>query len=303
MENDFKSGFVAIVGRPNVGKSTLLNSFLGEKVAIITNKPQTTRNTIRGIITSESCQVIFIDTPGIHNFKNKLGENMVKLAESSAASGDIILFVTDPPAGKKLVHNMDKEIIERMPKSGIKKFLVINKIDTIQKGEILPLVDAYQGLCDFDEIIPISAIKGENLDDLRESIIKYLPKGPKYFPEGMVTDASDAFLISEMIREKALYLLQEEIPHGIAIEILSLKTRKDKPIIDIEANIYCEKASHKGMIIGKKGAMLKEIATRARLDIQRIYEDKINLQLWVKVKERWRDSDFYIKNLGFREEK
>jgi len=297
MTNDFKSGFAAIVGRPNVGKSTLLNSFLGEKVAIITNKPQTTRNNIRGILTGSDSQIVFVDTPGIHKPKHKLGKNMVKLAESSMADGDVILFVIAPT-----IHSADKEIAKRLSQSKGVKFLVINKIDTIDKGEILPIVDAYKELCDFAEIIPISAIKGENLLTLKENIIKYLPNGPRYFPEGMVTDAADAFIVSEMIREKALYLLQEEIPHGIAVEILSLTKREDKPIIDIQANIYCEKSSHKGMIIGKGGAMLKDIATRARMDIERIYDEKINLQLWVKVKENWRDSDFLMRSFGFRDD-
>jgi len=297
MTKDFKSGFAAIVGRPNVGKSTLLNSFLGEKVAIITNKPQTTRNNIRGILTTSEFQIVFVDTPGIHTPKHKLGKNMVKLAENSMADGDVILFVIAPQ-----ITNFDKEIAQRLAKSKGVKFLVINKIDTIDKGEILPIVDAYKEFCDFAEIIPVSAIKGENLGTLRDNIIKYLPTGPRYFPEGMLTDAADSFIVSEMIREKALYLLQEEIPHGMAVEILSLSRREDKPIIDIQANIYCEKSSHKGIIIGKGGAMLKNIATRARMDIERIYDEKINLQLWVKVKENWRDSDFLIRSLGFREE-
>jgi len=295
--SDFKSGFAAIVGRPNVGKSTLLNSFLGEKVAIITNKPQTTRNNIRGVLTSADSQIVFVDTPGIHTPKHKLGKNMVKMAENTMAGGDVILFVIAPA-----ITGFDKEIAGRL--AGIKatKFLVINKIDTIQKSEILPIVDVYKELCDFAEIIPVSAMKGENLGTLKDNILRYLPVGPRYFPEGTVTDASDAFIVSEMIREKALYLLQEEIPHGVAVEIMSLTRREDKPIIDIEATMYCEKASHKGIIIGKGGAMLKDIATRARLDIERIYDEKINLQLWVKVKENWRDSDFFMRTLGFKEE-
>ncbi|MCL2396904.1 MAG: GTPase Era [Defluviitaleaceae bacterium] len=303
MNNDFRSGFVTIMGRPNVGKSTLLNSFLGEKVAIITSKPQTTRNNIRGIISNSESQIVFVDTPGIHAAKTKLGENMVKLAENSVADADIILLVTAARDGG-YIHKMDMEIVSKLSKSGTsaKKILVINKIDTIDRGEILPMMDAYKELCNFDEIVPISALKGDNLMVLREAITKYLPIGPRYFPEGMVTDASDAFLVAEMIREKALYLLQEEIPHGINVEIMSMKVRPDKPILDIEANIYCDKASHKGMIIGKQGAMLKQIATRARQDIERIYEEKINLQIWVKIKENWRDSDYFIKNFGFRNE-
>ena len=297
--NNFKSGFAAIVGRPNVGKSTLLNSLLGEKVAIITNKPQTTRNNIRGILNLPGAQIVFVDTPGLHSPKDKLGKNMVQLAENSMSDGDLILFVIAPT-----VHRKDIEIAQNLFKNNPKaaKFLVINKIDTITKPEILPIVDAYKDVGDFQEIIPISAMKGENLTALKENIVKYLPLGPRYFPEDMVTDASDAFIVAEMIREKALYLLQEEIPHGIAVEILSLSRRQDKPIIDIQVNLYCEKPSHKGMIIGKQGAMLKDIATRARMDIQRIYEEKINLQLWVKVKEKWRNSDYFIRNFGFRDE-
>jgi len=301
---EFKSGFAAIVGRPNVGKSTLLNSLLGEKVAIITNKPQTTRNNIRGVLNTATEQIVFVDTPGIHVSKNKLGENMVKSAETTAVGADVVLLLTAPTVGGRPVHKQDEAIIHKMAagKAAVATFLVINKIDTIQKNEILPIVDAYKDLFDFTEIVPISALKGENLMNLRDLVTKYLPTGPRYFPEGVVTDASDAFLVAEMIREKALYLLQEEVPHGIAIEILSLKLREDKPIIDIQANIYCEKNSHKGMIIGKQGAMLKEIATRARMDIQRIYDEKINLQLWVKVKENWRDSDFLIRNFGLKSE-
>jgi len=302
-ETAFKSGFVAIVGRPNVGKSTLLNSLLGEKVAIITNKPQTTRNNIRGVLDTPTKQIVFTDTPGIHVSKNKLGENMVKSAESTAAGADVILLVTAPTTSGT-VHKQDATIIQKMAvaQSATPKFLVLNKIDTIQRAEILPIVDAYKDLCNFAEIIPLSALNGDNLMDLRDSITKYLPNGPRYFPEGTVTDASDEYLIAEMIREKALYLMQEEIPHGIAVEILSLQLREDKPIIDIQVNIYCEKSSHKGMIIGKNGTMLKDIATRARLDIQRIYDEKINLQLWVKVKENWRDNDFLIRNFGLKSE-
>ncbi|MCL2350586.1 MAG: GTPase Era [Defluviitaleaceae bacterium] len=300
MEN-FKSGFAAIVGRPNVGKSTLLNSLMGEKIAIITNKPQTTRNIVRGIITNDECQIIFVDTPGLHNPKDKLSENMVKMAENSVKGGDIILFVT-APAEKHDIHPADVPILENLSKHSGAKFLLINKIDTIGKDRILPITQAYNAACAFNETIPISALKGDNLMPLREAILKYLPVGPRFFPDGMMTDAPDAFLVSEMIREKALYMLQEEIPHGIAVEINSLKKRNDKEIIDIQATIYCEKNSHKGMIIGKNGTMMKEIGTRARRDIQRLYDEKINLQIWVKVKENWRDSDFFMRNFGFKTE-
>ncbi|MCL2575059.1 MAG: GTPase Era [Defluviitaleaceae bacterium] len=299
MKDTFKSGFVAIVGRPNVGKSTLLNSIMGEKIAIITNKPQTTRNIVRGIITTDNTQIIFIDTPGMHRPKDKLSENMVKMAENSIKDADVVLFITSP-SEKSDIHPADNDILAQLSGVKTKKFLVINKIDTIDKGRILPITDTYNKICAFDETLPISALKGENLLILREAIEKYLPLGPKYFPEGMMTDAPDAFIVAEMIREKALYMLQEEIPHGIAVEINSLKKRENKEIIDIEATIYCEKNSHKGMIIGKSGAMLKEIGIRARRDIQRLYEEKINLKTWVKIKENWRDSDFFMRNFGFK---
>ena len=302
MSDNFKSGFVAIVGRPNVGKSTLLNSLMGAKIAIITNKPQTTRNNIRGIITNEDCQVVFIDTPGIHKPKDKLSENMVKMADNTIKDGDIVLFVTSP-AEKSDIHPADKDILEGLAKKSGKKFLVINKIDTVSKDRLLPITQAYNEACKFDETFPISALKGQNLLALKEHIFENLPQGPKYFPDGMSTDSPDEFLVAEMIREKALYLLQEEIPHGINVEVSSLKARKDKDIVDIEATIYCEKNSHKGMVIGKNGAMLKEIGTRARKDIQRLYEDKVNLQLWVKIKENWRDSDFFMRSFGFKADK
>jgi len=301
MEKNFKSGFAAIVGRPNVGKSTLLNSLMGEKLAIITNKPQTTRNIVRGIMTSPDAQVVFVDTPGMHKAKDKLSENMVKMAENSVRDGDVVLFVT-APAEKQDIHPADKDILAQLAKSKATKFLLINKIDTIDKGRILPIIQAYNDACPFDESIPISAMKGENLLLLKESILKVLPDGPQMFPADMSTDVPDAFIIGEMIREKALYMLQEEIPHGIAVEITALKKRTDKEIIDVEATIYCEKKTHKGIIIGKQGAMLKEIGTRSRRDIQRMYEEKINLQLWVKIKENWRDSDFFMRNFGFKTE-
>ncbi|MCL2854228.1 MAG: GTPase Era [Defluviitaleaceae bacterium] len=299
MEKTYKSGFAAIVGRPNVGKSTLLNSLLGEKVAIITNKPQTTRNMVRGIITTDEAQIVFVDTPGMHIAKDKLSENMVKMAENSIKNGDVVLFMT-APAEKSDIHPADVEILKGLAKVSAAKFLLINKVDLVDKGRLLPIMEAYNNACPFDETIPISALKGENLLNLRETIVKYLPAGPKFFPDDMMTDAPDKFIISEMIREKALYLLQEEIPHGIAVEITQLKKREGKEIVDIEATIYCEKNSHKGIIIGKGGAMLKEIGIRSRKDIQRIYEEKVNLQMWVKIKENWRDSDFFMRNFGFK---
>ena len=294
--SDFKSGFVSIIGIPNVGKSTILNSMLGEKVAIITNKPQTTRNIIKGISTNKDVQIIFVDTPGIQNGKSKLGQSMLKMSESSIIDVDVVLFVVS--AGKAFEDNV--KILERLKGSDTPVFLVINKIDTVDKTSLLSIIEAYSKEFEFAEVVPISALKGDNLLALKDGIIKYLPEGPQYFPADTTTDQSDKFLIAEMIREKALYVLEEEIPHGIAVEITVLKNREDKPIIDIDATIFCEKKSHKGIIIGKGGEMLKEIGTKARLDIQRLYDEKINLQLWVKVKENWRDSDFYIKNFGLK---
>lgn len=294
---EFKSGFVALVGRPNVGKSTLLNCLMGEKLAIVTNKPQTTRNKIRGILTSPDSQIVFLDTPGIHRPKSKLGQNMVKMAQNATDDGDIIILITAP--GKNAAAQ-DAPIIADIARRRAAKFLVINKIDTIPKADILPITETYADMGIFDEIIPLSALNGENVAALRQTIMTRIPPGPAYFPADMTTDMPDKFLISEVIREKALLALQEETPHGIAIEIEKFARREDKEIIDIEAVMYCEKDSHKGMVIGKKGAMLKQIGTAARQDIARMYDERINLQIWVKIKENWRDRDFYIKNFGYR---
>ena len=299
--SEFRSGFVSIIGRPNVGKSTLLNSLLGEKAAIVSNKPQTTRNIIRGVMTTDSSQLVFLDTPGIHKGKHKLSENMLKMAQSSAASADIVLLLISAYSGRANLESL--EIARGLADMKVPVFLLINKIDTIEKGDILPIIEEFSALANFAEIIPISAIKGENLGLLKEKLPQYLPIGPKYFPDDTVVDAADEFIISEMIREKALHLLSEEIPHGVAVAIERLAQREDKDIIDIEATIYCEKSSHKGIIIGKGGAMLKEIGMRSRADISRIYDAKINLQLWVKVKENWRNQDFYLRNFGLKAEK
>lgn len=297
MDNNFKSGFVTIVGRPNVGKSTLMNCLIGEKLAIISNKPQTTRNKIQGILTRDAYQIIFIDTPGIHTPKSKLGESMVKMAESSVSEVDVILFLVAPSEG---ISDVNREIAEKLAKTNTPVFLVINKIDTVEKPAVLTIINKYKEICSFAEIIPISALKAENTDDLLTTIEEYLPNGPQYFPPDMVTDQPERFIVSEIVREKALYLLQEEVPHGIAVEVTAMKKRQDRNLMDVEATIYCEKDSHKGMIIGKKGAMLKEIGTKARVDISRIFATPINLQLWVKVKKDWRDSDFFIKNFGYK---
>ncbi|MCL2416101.1 MAG: GTPase Era, partial [Defluviitaleaceae bacterium] len=279
MENH-KSGFVTLAGRPNVGKSTLLNRLMGEKISIVSNKPQTTRNKIRGILTEEGSQIVFLDTPGIHKPKSKLGENMMTMSYDALADGDIIAFIISPEKSKDLIES-DELFIKSIPKSRGKIFLIINKIDTVPKDAILGIIERYREFADFAEIIPISATRGENTDKLKETILEYLPEGPRFFPEDMSTDMPERFLISETIREKALFFLQDELPHGIAVDIDKFALRENQAIIDIEAVIYCDKDSHKGMIIGKGGAKLKEIGTSARLDIQRMYDEKINLQVWV----------------------
>ena len=296
MNNEFFSGFVSIIGKPNVGKSTLMNCLIGEKISIISDKPQTTRNKILTIMTGENYQAVFIDTPGIHNPKSKLGEYMIKSVDTSLNEIDVVMYVIDPT---ERVTAVDSEILKKLAAINTTVLLVINKIDTLEKSKLLEIIDKYQNLYDFNEILPISALKADNTDKLIQTIVKYLPEGPKYFPEDMITDQPERQIISEIIREKALIYMQDEIPHGMAVEIMSMKERKNKELIDIEATIYCEKDSHKGMIIGKKGAMLKRIGTAARLDSQSLLGIPVNLQLWVKVKKDWRDSDFMLKSLGY----
>jgi len=298
--NNFHSGFVSLIGRPNVGKSTLMNRLVGEKIAIISNKPQTTRNKIQAILTTENFQVIFIDTPGIHTPKSKLGNFMLKCAQTTLNEVDIVLYLIEP---YEKIKESDLKILEQLENINSKVFLIINKVDTVPKEKILNVINSYRSKYNFSEIIPISAIKGTNLDDLLNNIEKYLPKGPKYFPEDMITDQPERQIIAEIIREKALYLLQEEVPHGIAVEVTGMKKRENKDIIDIDSTIYCEKASHKGIIIGKQGAMLKQIGSKSRYDIERLLGSPINLQIWVKVKKDWRDSDFLLKNFGYDSKK
>ncbi|MDO4300171.1 MAG: GTPase Era [Clostridia bacterium] len=296
MSKNFHSGFVSLIGRPNVGKSTLMNLLIGEKISIISSKPQTTRNKIQTILTTDTMQVIFVDTPGIHKAKSKLGDYMVKSAETSLNDVDIVLYLIEP---YEKIKDSDKAILERLEKVNTPVFLVINKIDTVEKPQLLKVIENYSQEYNFAEIIPLSALKGKNQETLLENIEKYLPEGPKYFPEDMITDQPEKQIVSEIIREKALYLLQDEIPHGIAVEITSMKHRKDKDIMDIDATIYCERDSHKGIIIGKQGSMLKKIGSNARRDIQRFLGGQINLQIWIKVKKDWRDSDFLLKNFGY----
>jgi len=292
----FYSGFVSLVGRPNVGKSTLMNRLIGEKIAIISNKPQTTRNRVQSILTREDYQIVFIDTPGIHRPRHKLGEYMVKSAETTLNEVDAVLMLIEPA---DRVLEADKLIIEKFAKVKSPVILVINKVDTTDKERVFKVIDNYRQLYDFAEIVPISALEGTNTDELLKVIRKYLPEGPQYFPSDMITDQPERQITSEIIREKALRLLQEEIPHGIAVEISEMKKRPEGNLVDVRATIYCEKDSHKGIIIGKHGAMLKKIGTNAREDIQKLLGSPIYLELWVKVKKDWRDSDFLLKNFGY----
>ncbi len=292
----FHSGFVTLVGRPNVGKSTLMNRLVGEKVAIMSKKPQTTRNKIQSILTREEYQVIFIDTPGIHNPKHKLGEYMVKAAITTLKQVDVVLMLIEPD---QRIGDIEQQIAERLVAIETPVILVINKMDTVEKGALLKVIDRYKDLYSFAEIIPISALKEENIDVLFESVRKYLPEGPQYFPGDMITDQPERQLVAELIREKALHLLQQEVPHGIAVEIMAMKRREQKDIVDIQATIYCERDSHKSMIIGKQGSMLKQIGSRARSDIQSLLGSQIFLEIWVKVKKDWRDSDFLLRNFGY----
>ncbi len=298
MKENFKSGFVALIGRPNVGKSTLMNKIIGQKVAITSNKPQTTRNRIQTVYTSDEGQIVFLDTPGIHKAKNKLGEYMVNVAEKTFEEVDVILWLVEPD--KKLGFG-DKHIIQELEKTNIPVILVINKIDSVKKEEVPEIINTYKDAYNFKEIIPASAMRGENVDTIVEELLNNLPEGPMYYDEDTLTDQPMRQIVAEIIREKSLHALNEEVPHGIAVTIELMKERETKkgPITDIEATIICEKDSHKGIIIGKKGAMLKKIGSNARYEIEQQLEMKVNLQLWVKVKKDWRDSEFLMKNYGY----
>lgn len=296
MEKSTKSGFVTLIGRPNVGKSTLMNRLIGQKIAITSNKPQTTRNRIQTVYTDERGQIVFLDTPGIHKAKNKLGEYMVNVAENTLKEVDVILWLVEPTT---FIGAGERHIAEQLQKVTTPVILVINKVDTVKKEEILVFIDAYRKIYDFAEIIPVSALKGTNTDDVVETIFKYLPYGPMFYDEDTVTDQPMRQIVAELIREKALRCLDEEIPHGIAVYIDTMKERKTGDIIDIEATIACERESHKGIIIGKQGQMLKKIGTQARKEIENMMDIKINLKLWVKVRKEWRDSDVQLKNFGY----
>ena len=300
-DSKYKSGFVTIIGRPNVGKSTLMNQLIGQKIAITSNKPQTTRNRIQTVYTDERGQIIFLDTPGIHKAKNKLGEYMVNIAERTMSEVDLVLWLVEPTT---FIGAGEQHIAEQLKKVKTPIILVINKIDTVKKDEILTFMAAYKDILSFAEIIPVSALKGENTRVLIEQIYKYIPEGPQYYDEDTVTDQPERQIVAELIREKALKLLDDEIPHGIAVSIERMKERTESNgnssgMIDIDATIVCERDSHKGIIIGKGGSMLKQIGSHARKEIESLLDCRVNLQLWVKVKKDWRDSDFLMKNFGY----
>mgnify|MGYP000763775118 FL=1 len=297
MKENFKSGFVTLIGRPNVGKSTLMNHLIGQKIAITSNKPQTTRNRIQTVLTTEEGQIVFVDTPGIHKAKNKLGEYMVNIAERSLNEVDVVLWLVEP---SNFIGAGEKHIIEQLKKVKTPVILVINKIDMVKREEILAFIDTYRKEYDFAEIVPVSARTGDNTDELVKVILNYLPYGPQFYDEDTVTDQPERQIVAELIREKALHCLNEEIPHGIAVAIDQMKM--NKKVCHIDATIICERDSHKGIIIGKQGSMLKKIGTNARYEMEKMLDAKVNLKLWVKVKKDWRDSDFLIKNFGYREE-
>ncbi len=293
---EFKSGFVTLIGRPNVGKSTLMNHLIGQKIAITSEKPQTTRNRIQTVYTDERGQIIFLDTPGIHKAKNKLGEYMVNVAENTLKEVDVILWLVEPTT---FIGAGERHIAEQLSKIKTPVILVINKIDTVKsKEEILTFIAAYKDILNFAEIIPVSALKEMNIEDVKSIIFKYLPAGPQFYDEDTVTDQPMRQIAAELIREKALRMLDDEIPHGIAVVIDQMKERPNG-IIDVDATIVCERDSHKGIIIGKGGSMLKRIGTAARMEIENLMDTKVNLKLWVKVRREWRDSDMYMKNYGY----
>ena len=297
MRADYKSGFVTLIGRPNVGKSTLMNYLIGQKIAITSNKPQTTRNRIQTVLTTEEGQIVFVDTPGIHKAKNKLGEYMVNVAERTLNEVDVVLWLVEPST---FIGAGEKHIVTQLERVKTPVVLVINKVDMVKKEEVLSFIDAYRKLYEFAAIVPVSARSGENTEELVKVIMKYLPYGPKFYDEDTITDQPERQIVAELIREKALHALNDEIPHGIAVAIDSMKYRKK--IVDIDATIICERDSHKGIIIGKQGAMLKKIGSTARFEIEKMLECKVNLKLWVKVKKDWRDSDFLIKNFGYNKD-
>ncbi len=297
-EKQYKAGFAALIGRPNVGKSTLMNRLIGQKIAITSDKPQTTRNRIQTVYTSEEGQIVFLDTPGIHKAKNRLGDYMVTIAKRTLSEVDVVLWLVE---ASTFVGPGDKHIAEQLKSLKVPLILVINKSDTVKRDDLLQIITIYKDLCDFTEVIPVSALKGHNTDTLIDLIMRYLPYGEPFYDEDTVTDQPERQIVAELVREKALKCLDDEIPHGIAVTIESMKYRKK--IVDIEATIICERESHKGIVIGKQGAMLKKIGSAARYEIERLLEMQVNLKLWVKVKKDWRDSDLLLKNFGYGEKK
>jgi GTP-binding protein Era len=295
----FKSGYVTIIGRPNVGKSTLLNKIMGQKLAIVSNKPQTTRNNIQTILNGEDYQIIFVDTPGMHKPKHKLGEYMVKIARDAFKEVDLVLFLTNP--GDEIGKG-DQMILEQLKDAEVPVFLVLNKIDENTVERVADTLKKFGDAFNFKEIVPISALKGKNVETLIDLIKKELPEGPQFYPGDMVTEQHERFIVSEIIREKALRLLSEEVPHGIAVEIVSMK-KDEKGIYDIEANMLCEKDSHKGIIIGKEGKMLKKILDYSREDIKEALGTRVKLNIWVKVRKEWRDNPTFLKDLGYNNRK
>ena len=302
----FKSGFVTLIGRPNVGKSTLMNNLIGQKIAITSSKPQTTRNRIQTVYTDEAGQIIFLDTPGIHKAQNKLGEYMDSVAERTLSEVDVVLWLVEPST---FIGKGEQHIAKLVETTRTPVILVVNKIDTVEKGELLPIIDKYKDIVDFKACIPVSAVTGENKEDLLKTVFDLLPEGPMYYDEDVVTDQAERQITAELIREQTLRRLKDEVPHGVAVMVESMKEEKDtsvrhshKNIMNIEATIFCERDSHKGIIIGKKGAMLKEIGTNARHQISDLLGMKVNLNLWVKVKKDWRNSDSLMKNFGYKEE-
>lgn len=294
ISKDFKAGYAAIIGRPNVGKSTLMNCLIGQKIAITSNKPQTTRNRIQTVYTSDEGQIVFLDTPGIHKAKNRLGEYMIKTVNFVLKDVDVVLWLVE---ASEYIGPSDRQIAEKLREIDLPVILVINKIDTVKRDDLFKIIDVYRGLCDFAEVVPVSALKADNVDTLTEQIFKYLPYGMPFFDEDTVTDQPERQITAELIREKALRCLDEEVPHGIAVTIERMKEEKD--IVHIDATVICERESHKGIIIGKQGQMLKKIGQAARYEIERMLDKKVNLKLWVKVRKDWRDSDILLKNFGY----
>ena len=300
MKDNFKSGFVTIIGRPNVGKSTLMNHLIGQKIAITSNKPQTTRNRLQTVYTDmERGQIVFLDTPGIHQAKNKLGEYMVNVAEHTLSEVDVILWLVEPST---FIGAGEQHIIKQLKKTKTPVILIINKVDTVEREKILEYIDAYRKVFDFAEIVPASALREQNLDTVVDVIFKYLPYGPMFYDEETVTDQPERAIVAEIIREKALHALDDEIPHGIAVYIDRMKERRGQNIIDIDATIVCERDSHKGIIIGKGGSMLKKIGSNARYEMERLLDTQVNLKLWVKVRKDWRDSELMMKNFGYNKD-